>query len=198
MPINHFVSVVGSLFKIAVLGAVLSACTYSHTVDVAQQGLQRAGLSDRFEVLRGPSFTLPAGSLLYVVYPYNATNMLGSMPRFRTQLQKALVEIGHSRGFPGIAGGYQQALPEALLDAEANSCDFLLAVTVAQLQQSEGKPEGPSDIRLLVNVYDVRGRHLLGTLTVTSERGVWQGSADTDLSYGSAAAILDSLYAAPR
>lgn len=193
------ISLVGLVFKFAALGAALCSCTYSHTVGVAEQGLQRAGLVNRVEVARGQSFTLPAGSSLYVVYPFSATELPGGTPRFRTQLQQALVEIGRSRGFASVTGGYQQALPEALLDATANSYDFLMTVTVAQLQQSEDKQESRSKFRVLVNVYDVRGRNLLGTLTVAADRGALQGSgADTDLLYGTAAAILDTLYAIPR
>lgn len=182
-----------------VLIIVLGGCTYSHTTDATRTGLQRIGWSDQHQVLRNQAFVLPAGASLYIAYPQSSAQFSSAVPRFRSELQQAILEVGRSHGFRSTAGGFKQTLHEALIDAQVNGYQFLLTVAVTERQQPDPATASNNHFQLLIGLYDVLSGSVLETLSVSSERGISSPSSDSDdLAYGSANALMRRLYASPR
>jgi hypothetical protein len=177
----------------------LTGCTYSYTKDVTHSLLQQAGWGDGVASARTQGFTLPTGTSMYIVYPRSSPKLERKVPRFSTKLQEALLEAAQSRGLKGIVGDYQQGVDEALDDARVYDSDFLLSVTVTDLE-SGTKPRKHNDgFELHLTLYDVRSQRLLDTLTISTKRGLSPAERSNDaLIYTSANAVLDRLYTPPQ
>lgn len=187
-------SIVCSALKIAILAAIITGCTYSHTGQTVRQGLRHVGWSDDHQILRNRVFTLPAGASVYFAYPSSSPRLDSSIPRFRSQLQQALLATSRSRGLKGVVGHYQDTFDQALDHAHIKECDFLLAIAVIELQQESGVPERKKRFQFAVDLYDVRSRSFLGNLLVITERGRSPSYGDDELLYGSVETVIDQLY----
>lgn len=201
------------LLWVCVLAYLLVGCTLAHTRQSSGDIARQLGMADQAQVQRGGNWVLAANSRVYLAFPQSPETVHQTYPRLALSVFDALQEHLSGHFAQVQLAPWQESRDDSWQRAAEQSVDFLLVPHILaredqlssvreihrdwQVSSAYGgeRRVGRDRVSLRLQVYDLRSRRLLDTLTVhvVSSRIAWAERTPQILAQHAALALTQPL-----